>query len=503
MLSRYGIVVPICFFAIAVAGSRALALVRVVRSGAAAPGRLAGWPRRFVVEAREVVGQAKLLHWSVPGLAHAATFWGFIILLLTVIEAVGSLFSPTFALPLIGHLSVIGFLEDLSACAVLLALVTFAAIRVRESHRAEPRTSRFFGSHTKAAWLVLGMICAVIVTLLLYRACAINTGDFPYGPWAFASHGIARALRPLGLSANRALETLFVDLNVVLIFGFLIFVTYSKHLHIFVAPFNVIFSRQPRALGALATTPAMDVDSLGEDFTLGVGRVDDLNWKQRLDLLACTECGRCQSQCPAWNTGKPLSPKLLVMNLRDELLRDVGSYPAAPAPHGPLVPGVIDPAVLWSCTTCGACVEECPVDIEHVDTILDMRRNQVLMDSSFPSEAAGMLRNIEMQGDPWGIGGGKRLEWAEGIGFEVTIVEDTLPEGTEYLFWVGCAGAFDDRARRTTQSLARLLHRAGVRFAVLGPARHARATQLDGSATSTSTKRRRRRTSRRFKASAL
>ena len=129
---------------------------------------------------------------------------------------------------------------------------------------------------------------------------------------------------------------------------------------------------------------------------------------------------------------------------------------------------MIDPAVLWSCTTCGACVEECPVDIEHVDTILDMRRNQVLMDSSFPSEAARMLRNIEMQGDPWGIGGGKRLDWTEGLGFEVTVVDDTLPEGTEYLFWVGCAGAFDDRARRTTQSLARLLHRADVSFAVLG-----------------------------------
>ena len=177
--------------------------------------------------------------------------------------------------------------------------------------------------------------------------------------------------------------------------------------------------------------------------------------------MTCTECGRCQSECPAWNTGKPLSPKLLVMDLRDELFR--GSRQA-------LVPGVITDDVLWACTTCGACVEQCPVDIEHVDAIVDMRRYEVMVESRFPSEAALMLRNVENRGDPWGLGAAKRLEWTAGLGFEVPVVKGSIPEDVEYLFWVGCAGALDERARRTTQSVARLLHRAGVSFAVLGPA---------------------------------
>ncbi|HTZ10112.1 MAG TPA: (Fe-S)-binding protein, partial [Acidimicrobiales bacterium] len=134
-----------------------------------------------------------------------------------------------------------------------------------------------------------------------------------------------------------------------------------------------------------------------------------------------------------------------------------------------LVPTVIDPDVLWSCLTCGACVEECPVDIEHIDTIVEMRRYEVLMESRFPTEAGLMLRNIENQGDPWGLGGAKRTEWTEALDFEVPVVAGTIPDDVEYLYWVGCAGALDERARKATQATARMLHRAGVRFAILGP----------------------------------
>ena len=490
MLSRYPIGMAVAVLALAVAGARMLRLFRLLGAGAPAPGRTTGWLGRARKELREVVGQQRLLRWTVPGIAHALTFWGFMVLLLTIVEAIGDLFSPTFALPLIGHSAFVGFVEDFFACAVLASLVVFVVIRWREDPRRIDRRSRFFGSHTTAAWIVLGGIAAVMVTLLLYRAAQTNTGDFPYGWWAFASHGLGRALRPLGYGANRTLETVFVDLNVGVIFGFLVFVAYSKHLHIFLAPLNVAFSRQPRALGPLGSTPDMDPEKLTEDSVFGAGKIEDLSWKQLLDLATCTECGRCQSQCPAWATGKPLSPKLLVMDLRDELLSaaprllgaratqpagDVtstgdGSKPAADAPRArALVPEVIDPDVLWSCTTCGACVEQCPVDIEHIDTIVDLRRYQVLMESEFPSEAGLMLRNIENRGDPWGLGPGKRLEWTGGLDFEVPVVAETIPDDVEYLFWVGCAGALDERARKTTQSIARLLHRAGLSFAILGP----------------------------------
>jgi Fe-S oxidoreductase len=188
-----------------------------------------------------------------------------------------------------------------------------------------------------------------------------------------------------------------------------------------------------------------------------------------LDFATCTECGRCQSACPAWTTDKPLSPKLLIMNLRDNMFASAGQLLGGEGEQTALVPNVIDPDVLWACTTCGACVNECPVDIEHIDAIIDMRRYQVLMESEFPSEAGLMLRNVENQGDPWGLGQGKRTEWTQSLDFEIPVVSGTIPDDVEYLYWVGCAGALDERARKGVQATARMLHRAGVTFAILGP----------------------------------
>src|SRR6202042_1787320 len=199
-----------------------------------------------------------------------------------------------------------------------------------------------------------------------------------------------------------------------------------------------------------------------------------LSWKGMLDLGSCTECGRCQSQCPAWATGKPLSPKQLILDLRDHafakapyLLADeedraglpasVLAAAARPLVGGADVNGVIDPEALWACTNCGACVEECPVDIEHIDHINGMRRHQVLIESAFPTEASGMLKNLENKGDPWGMGANRRLAWAEELDFEVPVADGTLDPEVEYLFWVGCAGALEDRAKKTTKAIATLL----------------------------------------------
>jgi Fe-S oxidoreductase len=459
----------------AIAGRRLFWLYRLISVGQPAPDRFKQIPKRIKAELVEVGGQKKLLQWTVPGIAHAMTFWGFTILMLTILEAYGSLFDRDFHIPLIGQTAVIGFLEDFFAVAVLLSLIVFTAIRIKNSPKRENRRSRFFGSHTTAAWLVLGMIALVIISLLGYRAAQVNTGNFPYGWWAFASHGIANLLRPLGTGVNSVLETVLLLINVTVITGFLVFVAYSKHLHIFLAPINVATSRRPRALGALASTPDMSMEDVGEDdeVVFGAGRIEDFSWKQLLDMATCTECGRCQSQCPAWNTDKPLSPKLVIMDLRDNMFasadRIMKQNRAAGVEVESLVPSVIDPDVLWSCTTCGACVEECPVDIEHIDTILDMRRYEVLMESRFPTEAGLMLRNIENQGDPWGLGAAKRLDWTQSLDFEVPVVTDTIPDDIEYLYWVGCASALDERARKGAQATARMLRRAGVTFAVLGP----------------------------------
>jgi Fe-S oxidoreductase len=474
----------VCF---TLAGRRFWWLSRLIRSGQDAPRRWQGFRRVTEAELVEVAGQRKLLKWTVPGLAHFFTMWGFTVLLTTILEAYGALFNRDFHIPLIGQSNWLAFVEDFFATAVVVSLVVFSVIRVVQAPSRRSRQSRFYGSHTGAAWAVLGMIALVIITLLAYRGAQINTGHFPFmhlepgthgpravlmvSPWAFASHFVAWLLAPLGYGVNSVLEVIFVLANIAVITGFLVFVAYSKHLHIFLAPVNVGVSRRPRALGALDKTPDMDMEHVSEDTVFGVGHVEDFTWKQMLDFATCTECGRCQSVCPAWTTGKPLSPKLLIMGLRenmfasaDRLLSRSGTSDVAT-----LVPTTIDPDVLWSCTTCGACVEQCPVDIEHVDAIIDMRRYEVLMESRFPPEAALLLRNLENQGDPWGLGSAKRSDWLSSLDFEVRVIDGVIPPDVEYLYWVGCTGALDERARKTVASTARVLHRAGVNFAVLGP----------------------------------
>jgi Fe-S oxidoreductase len=483
--------------AAAIAGRRLWWLYRLGTSGQPAPERIAALrehpSRGAEAEVTEVFGQRKLLKWTVPGVAHFLTFWGFVILLLTIIEAYGDLFSKTFAIPGIGHWAFIGFVEDLFAVGVLVGLATFTVIRLRNNPKTEGRRSRFSGSHTGAAWLVLLMIFLVIVTLLVYRGAQINTGDFPYIHGAFASQVVGHWLAPLGHSANMAIETTFILLQLAVILGFGIFVTYSKHLHIALAPLNVLFSRRPDGLRDLQPMRShgkvLDFEEADPDTDVfGLGKIEDLTWKGMLDLGTCTECGRCQSQCPAWATGKPLSPKMLILDLRDHAfakapyLLAASDEAKAALPESvqkeaqrPLVgtaaaSGVIDPDVIWSCTNCGACVNECPVDIEHIDHIAGMRRYQVLIESEFPSEASGMLKNLENKGDPWGMGESKRAEWITELDFEVPVVDGPIGDDVEYLFWVGCAGALEDRAKKTTKAIATLLHTAGVSFAVLGPA---------------------------------
>jgi Fe-S oxidoreductase len=485
---RLGIGFALTAIALALAGRRVWWLGRLVAVGRPAPDRFKDLGPRLWAELTDVFGQRKLLKRPIPGLAHFFVFWGFVILLLTILEAYGLLFSKTWAIPGIGHSAALGFIEDFMAVGVLAGIIVFSVIRLRESPERLDRSSRFYRSHADQAWLILLMIFLVIATLLLYRGAQVELGHFPYSDWAFASHLVGNALSGLSHGVLQALETTFVLAQIGVVMGFLVVVVYSKHLHIFVSEPNVLFSRRPIALGALATTPNMDPEELSEDDVFGAGEITHFSWKQLLDLLSCTECGRCQDQCPAWNTGKPLSPKLVIMDLRDNLFGRASSLLAGSGADGAaesngsegdgtgqstvptrLVPDVIEPDVLWSCTTCGACVEQCPVDIEHVDTIVDMRRYEVLMESSFPTEGGTMLRNIENQGDPWGLGSTHRLDWTQGLPFEVPVVEGSIPDDVEYLFWVGCAGALDERARKVTQAIARLLNAAGVRFAVLGP----------------------------------
>ncbi|MBB2748168.1 UNVERIFIED_ORG: Fe-S oxidoreductase [Microbispora rosea subsp. rosea] len=479
--------------AVALAGRRVLFLYRLATSGQPAPERIEYAKEHAGAEIKaqlvEVFGQRKLLKWTPSGTAHFFVMWAFFILLTVYIEAYGAIIQGAitgysdFHIPLIGTWPVLGFLQDFIAVACLLGLVAFTAIRIKNSPKKLGRGSRFSGSHLGGAWLVLFMIFNIIWTLFLARGSAAANGNFPYDSGAFASLAIGKIL-----PHSELLEQIALLLHIGLMLVFLVIVVNSKHLHIFTAPLNVLFSRRPDGLG-----PAQPMRSDGKvlDFeeadpevdVFGRGKITDTTWKGFLDFYTCTECGRCQSQCPAWNTDKPLSPKMLILDQRDhafavapyllagEKEKEGFSQDVLALLDKPLVgeDGVIHPDVLWSCTNCGACVEQCPVDIEHIDHILDMRRYQVMIESSFPSEAGVMLKNLENKGNPWGMPEMKRAEWIEELDFEVPIVDEKMPEDVEYLFWVGCAGALEDRAKKTTKAVAELLHIAGVKFGVLGP----------------------------------
>jgi Fe-S oxidoreductase len=503
-------------FALAVAGRRGATIAKLIRSGQPAHDRSQELGRRVRTQLVEVFGQKRLLKWSVPGLAHFFTFWAFVILATVYLEAYGALFNPEFAIPWVGHWAVLGFLQDAIAVLCLISLGVFAAIRVRNAPEREHRASRFYGSHTGGAWLILFMIFNVLWSLFFFRAASSALGTFPYTSGAWASIGLGRLFAGLPAGVLGVVESVGLLLHIGVMLAFLIIVAYSKHLHIFTAPINVSAKRFPKALGPLPVMTSggqpIDFEDPGEDDVFGRGKIEDFTWKGMLDMATCTECGRCQSQCPAWNTGKPLSPKLVMMDLRDHLLAkapyiiggkdlpDEGAVAVRGGAdqaggHGHHVPesgfgripgsgpdqasrplvgtleqgGVIDPDVLWSCTTCGACVEQCPVDIEHVDHIVDMRRHQVLIESEFPSELGVLFRNLENKGNPWGQNARDRMDWSKKLGFEVNVFDGELAPEVEYLFWIGCAGAFDDGAKKTVQATAELLHRAGVNYVVLGP----------------------------------
>jgi Fe-S oxidoreductase len=462
-------------------------LVRLLGKARPMPDRMGNLGAKIRYQLRHVLAQQKILQWTGPGVLHAFIFWGFIILQSQTLEAIGEIFDPDFHIPLFGpgtaQAELLGFLQDLFTALVLLGIAGFALIRLAQAPQRLGRGSRFAGSNLDQGWYVLLYEFGLLYTVMMVRGVRFVAGTLPYPNGAFLSRWLGQQLAAVPETGLELMGTAFLIAHIAVFSAFLLFTLNSKHLHVFTIVPNVLFARYPKALGALQSE-RIDVEQMDEDEVLGVGELEHFGFKRFLDFYTCTECGRCQSQCPAWITGKPLSPKLLIMDLRDHLWAQApylltpsraerdGDKPATRMHLVGSQPGqanaVIDWDVLWSCTTCGACVEECPVDIEHVDHIIDLRRYQAQMESNFPVEAGGMLRNLENSGDPWAIGAHRRLDWADGL--DVAVVEGRIPDDVEFLFWVGCAGAAEDRAKKVTRTIAQLLQQAGVRFAVLGPA---------------------------------
>jgi Fe-S oxidoreductase len=440
-------------------GRRALLLVRLVQMGREVD-RFDDIPGRVRNEVVIVLGQKKLLQRLLPGLTHAFIFWGFVALFPTIIMAMIAIVDKHSTIPWLGHQGWFGLLVDVFALLVLIGVIVAFYIR------KVVRPARFQGSHMGEADLILGLIAGIVITLLLWHSTRIALGlnEWP-ADWSPISNALSN-LFGTGTFTETA-ERVLVWAHVLIILGFMAYLPHSKHLHIFTAAVNVFFART-RSRGRIEPLRFDDPDVPDDEIRLGAGHVNDLTWKQVIDTYSCTECGRCQDVCPAWATGKELSPKLLIMGLRDHLFE-----------HGPkviagadgtdtpaLVPNAVTDEVVWDCVTCGACVHECPVAIEHVDHIIDLRRHLVMAEARFPAEADPMLRDVERSSNPWGKAQAERAAWTEGLDVRVLQPGDSPPE---VLYWVGCAASFDERARASAISTAKLLKSAGVDFAILGP----------------------------------
>jgi Fe-S oxidoreductase len=422
---------------------RAWRLYRLVRAGKPAA-RFDNVPARARAEATVVVGQSKLLQRLLPGLMHAAIFWGFLVLFPTILVAMIGAVDRHSTLPWLGAQGWYAFLVDVFAVLVLAGVITAFVIRKVQ------RPARFKGSHVGEADLILALIAGIVCTLLLWHASqiALRLNDYP-AQWAPISNALSHSIAPIA----PVLERVAVWAHVLIILSFLVYLPYSKHLHILVAAFNVYFGKT----GARGRLEPIDFDRPEAEVRFGSARATDMTWKQMLDTMSCTECGRCQDVCPAYATGKALSPKLLIMGMRDQLLSGATTS---------IVPNAVTDDVVWDCVTCGACVRECPVGIEHIDHVIDLRRNLVMVESRFPEEAGTMLRDVDRASNPWGKPQADRLQWAEGLGVRVLQSGEAAPD---VLFWVGCAPAFDERARKSAVSTAKLMQQAGVDFAILGP----------------------------------
>jgi Fe-S oxidoreductase len=431
-----------------------------VRSGKSVD-RVSDVPRRVGNETAIVLGQKKLLQRLVPGLVHAFIFWGFLVLFPTIFMAVAAIVDRDEPLP---AASPLGWLESqgwyallVDVFAVLVLLGVVVALGIRKIQR--PR--RFEGSHLGEADLILALIAGIVTTLLLWHATLIA---LDLNPWPAGWSPVSEALSDVFAddTTTEVLERVFVWGHVLIILSFLAYLPHSKHLHIATAALNVFFSRT-RARGRLEPLDFESEDEAAMRF--GAGTVADLTWKQMLDAVSCTECGRCQDVCPAFATGKALSPKLLIMGIRDQLFAE-GHTALAGGELSPLVPNAVTDEVVWDCVTCGACVHECPVSIEHVDHIVDLRRNLVMVESRLPGDAESMLRDVERGGNPWGKPQAERASWADGLGVRILEPGDRPPA---YLYWVGCAAAFDERARSAAISTTKLMLAAGLDVAILGP----------------------------------
>ena len=407
-------------------------------------------------------GQAKILREPLAGTIHFLIFWGFMTFLFVVIEAIIQGFYTPFTLEFLGPLyTLITLVTDIFTIFVVIAVISAL---IRRFIIKVPRLQLEASSEIDAT-IILTLILFVVISMLGQNSASIAINNFQYHNYELrpVSFALSKIFFSSPQSANAAYE-IFWWSHIIFIFGFLNFLPYSKHLHVLTSIPNVFFANLDPIRNTIKPLDLEDEEA--EIF--GVADIEQLSWKQILDGYSCTECGRCTAVCPANNVGKSLSPRDIMINIRKRT-KDKAPLLAAGKTEGEqfektLVHDYIEDKVLWQCTTCMACVQECPVMIEHVDSIVDMRRDLVLTESVFPSNLNNVFKSLETNFTPWAFNQADRAEWAEGLNIK-TMAED--PD-TDILFWVGCAGSFDDRYKKVSVAFAKLMQKANINFRILG-----------------------------------
>lgn len=407
--------------------------------------------------------QTKLLRDPVAGLLHLLIFWGFMLFIFAVIESIIQGFYSKFTLSFLGYFyTVISFVQDLFGVFVIAAVIVSLWRRFVQK---VPRLNVDKEGKLDAAFILI-MIMLVCVSMFGYNSAAFSLNNFNFHPNEYRpiSASLSFLFFDSSSTSNSFLYEFFWWMHILIIFGFLNYLPYSKHLHVLTSIPNVFFANLEPKRNTIK--PINLEDENAESF--GASDIEELSWKQILDGYSCTECGRCTDACPAHTVGKSLSPREIIVNIRQRtkdkapLLVDRKTDDEIFGKK--LVHDYVKDIELWECTTCMACVQECPVMIEHLDSIVDMRRYLVLTESEFPSNLNNVFKSLETNFTPWAFNQADRAAWAEGMNIK-TMAEDS---NGEILFWVGCAGSFDDRYKKVTKALATIMQKAGVDFRILG-----------------------------------
>jgi len=391
------------------------------------------------------------------GLNHFMLFWCFLILMIANTEfLLNGLFPDYISLSRLpdGAYYTLAFIFDVVSALALLAVCIAIIRRV-----AFPPPN--IEARSRDAFIILTLIAILMIAFFGLHASEIAQGIEEAAQYMPISNFAASAFMS-GASADSLswLANFFWWLHAVVLLLFLNYLPYSKHMHILTAIPNCFF----KSLEKVNTQPR---EEFTKGSTFGVGQVDQFGWKGLFDSYSCTECGRCSDNCPTTFTGKPLNPRLIIHDIKVNLLKNGPLLAKKKEAVLPLIgnseEGTVSEEAIWECTTCGACMEVCPVFIEHVPRIVDMRRNLVEMKAKFPQELLNFFENIEARSNPWGIAPEKRIAWAA-----ETSVKPFEADKTEYLFFVGCAGAFDARNRRVTLAVSKILDAAGISWGILG-----------------------------------